>query len=326
MVIDLERSRARRRVQEAQHWLSLATVGDLDGDARMHFDRWLASDAEHPAIYERERRFRERLAQEHDVFAAALEEPIVYSWKHRLRDRPMAAVAALLMLFALPMAWLSHGSEGDVTTAQAIKAVDLPDGSRMVLDADTAVDVAFAAHARTVSLKHGRAWFSVVHDSRRPFAVVTDTGVVQDIGTAFEVSVDGDGTHAAVTEGEVTLAAHGATHSPTHLHAGQAMTVDRDGRPGAVASVPVADIAAWRSGDLLLRNATPRQAARLVARYRRGPVWVVGQGGNPHRISGFFRADRPDEALDMIAREANLTRTNLVGGVVILTPGRPKSR
>ncbi|KAG0743492.1 hypothetical protein G6F24_016256 [Rhizopus arrhizus] len=124
----------------------------------------------------------------------------------------MAAAAALAMLVAWPEAWLRLQS--DHRSTHVVQDVQLPDGSRAVLDADSAIAVNFDAHARQVELLRGRAWFDVTPDAERRFSVRAGNGVVEDISTAFTVA-RGDGqVETQVGQGRVRVASPAAVAWP----------------------------------------------------------------------------------------------------------------
>ena len=63
---------------------------------------------------------------------------------------------------------------------------------------------------REVELE-GEAYFAVVHDAARPFAVRAHGAVATDVGTAFDVRAypEDAGARIAVTEGAVAVTAPG---------------------------------------------------------------------------------------------------------------------
>src|SRR3546814_11445478 len=47
----------------------------------------------------------------------------------------------------------------------------LPDGTRIILNTQTAVEVRYSRQRREIALQHGEAMFEVAHDAARPFVV-----------------------------------------------------------------------------------------------------------------------------------------------------------
>ncbi|MFS2185589.1 FecR family protein [Mucilaginibacter sp. Mucisp84] len=68
-------------------------------------------------------------------------------------------------------------------------SLTLPDGSKVWLNSASSIHypVSFAGAARTVELT-GEAYFEVVHNPAQPFRVKVNGGLIEDIGTAFNVN------------------------------------------------------------------------------------------------------------------------------------------
>jgi ferric-dicitrate binding protein FerR (iron transport regulator) len=81
----------------------------------------------------------------------------------------------------------------------------LPDGSKIRLGGDTALLTRFTAHARTIELDRGGAFFWVQHNPR-PFVVAAAGGTTTAIGTAFEVRRYANDVQVWVKEGAVEVA------------------------------------------------------------------------------------------------------------------------
>ena len=227
----------------------------------------------------------------------------------------MAAAAALAMLVAWPEAWLRL--QADHRSGHVVQDVRLPDGSRAVLDADSAIAVQFDARVRRVDLLRGRAWFDVSPDAQRRFSVVAGNGVVEDISTAFTVARSDGAVEAQVGQGRVRVASP-ADGGWTYLQAGQrAVYGDRSGvtRLGDVAADSVG---AWRQGELLLEQASVTEAVQWVGRYRAGPTFVRGDLSKLPAVSAALRIDRPEQALDALVATAGLQVTRLPMGVAIV--------
>lgn len=141
---------------------------------------------------------------------------------------------------------------------------DLPDGSRIALDAQGRAELRYYAGRREVALLAGSAFFSVAADAGRPFVVEALGARVTVVGTRFEVAVgDAGELRVAVEEGHVQVQAPGAAQQD--LHAGDALRwspadgVERASSPG--------EVAPWRSGWLDFRHVPLSEAVQRLARY-----------------------------------------------------------
>jgi transmembrane sensor len=106
-----------------------------------------------------------------------------------------------------PLAFAEQASTG----FGGLQKMDLPDGSFVTLNADSAADVQFSRLERRVRLLRGEAHFTVAKDVRRPFAVEANGIAVKAVGTAFNVRLQPETVEVLVTAGKVQVedAAHG---------------------------------------------------------------------------------------------------------------------
>ncbi|MFT3763280.1 MAG: FecR domain-containing protein [Pseudoxanthomonas sp.] len=311
---------ARRLVKKSQYWVERLTSGEITARELRQLDAWLARDPRHRAAFERERAFWHLLGQQQEAFHDPTPDPVPpglvgRAWEHRGAAFGLVMALALVLPF-LPRVWLQV--RADHITGTTVRTLTLDDGSRVVLDAESAI--AYDHESRTVELLRGRAWFEVVHKAGPALRVTALGGVSRDVGTAFEVAREGNQVRTTVTQGTVDVAADPDSNRFRRLGAGQSVDYREGGVLSPVREVDPALAAAWRNGDILLHDADPRAAVAEVARYRRGPVWVLGDLSDRKRISALFRVDQPDEALRLIARQSNLQLRELPGGIVILRP------
>lgn len=159
-----------------------------------------------------------------------------------------------------------------VATTRGQRAeVRLDDGTTVVLGVDSRLQFAsdFGHGARDVYLD-GTAYFRVVHDTTRPFAVHTANAVTRDVGTRFVVrSYPGDrSTAVVVTEGSVALRAPGAARVTEAVLTRDQMGVLSAG--SALASVSQVDpsrYTAWMQGELVFHDAPLSDVARELRRW-----------------------------------------------------------
>ncbi|WP_168220219.1 FecR family protein [Azospirillum thermophilum] len=102
--------------------------------------------------------------------------------------------------------------------------VVLPDGSRLILDSDSAVALAFTGTERRVALMRGRAYFDVVRDPARPFRVAAGFSTVEVTGTAFTVQSDRREDTVFLEHGRVTVSRLDDPGQPVTLAPGDRLT------------------------------------------------------------------------------------------------------
>ena len=117
--------------------------------------------------------------------------------RNRSIRRMLMAAAACLVLIAGAAIFYLAGPTGAPPVADPLsyatkpaekKSFVLPDGSRVILNADSrlSVDTGFGAKERRIHLD-GEAFFDVAHNASKPFIVQTSRMDIKVLGTAFNV-------------------------------------------------------------------------------------------------------------------------------------------
>lgn len=138
--------------------------------------------------------------------------------QRRRRQAIVMAAACLLALgvgYVLMPMYLQRGSVASVQIVQTdslqIKEVKLADGSTVVLNRRSAIEIphAFSDTGRCVALRHGEATFRIAKDVKRPFHLKIGETQVKVLGTVFNISAYGDLILLALEEGSVSFSAKG---------------------------------------------------------------------------------------------------------------------
>jgi transmembrane sensor len=178
----------------------------------------------------------------------------------------------------------------DLSTARGQRSVtELPDGSRLTLDTNSAVRVAFAGSRRRVQVLRGQAFFDVVHDPERPFSVEMRDLVVTDLGTRFDARLDPDAASVILVEGRVSISrvVTAAAGPAVELKAGERFTAHLTG-PDRVTRADPGEATNWQSGYVEFRNQTLGAAAAELNRYSRIQIVIHDPKVAALRISGRF--------------------------------------
>jgi len=93
------------------------------------------------------------------------------------------------------------------TTVGEQKATTLADGSTVLLNTNSQIQVAYGADYRDIHLLKGEVFFTVESQPDYPFRVYVGNGRVQAIGTAFSVYLKDESVDVTVSEGRVAFAA-----------------------------------------------------------------------------------------------------------------------
>lgn len=177
-----------------------------------------------------------------------------------------------------------------VTGAGQTSIVDLPDGTRLTLAANTAVDVAFANGRRDIRLLNGRAFFDVAHDRQYPFAVEAAGRVITALGTQFDVELKAETMRVVLAEGSVSVGMpQGRAGAPAvTLKPGEAFSSSK-GAAGAVTRTDLNEALAWRQEMVEFHDQPLPEAVRLLNRYTRAQIVIKDPKVAALHVTGVFK-------------------------------------
>ncbi len=179
------------------------------------------------------------------------------------------------------------------------RTLRLVDGSRLDLNTDSAVDLAFGSELREVLLRHGEILVETSADTaRRPFIVHLPQGSVRALGSRFSVRSEGGRARVAVFEHAVEVRPQHWQGVPRRLEAGQTLSFDAQdmGAPQLLA----AGEGAWRQGMLSVVNERLADVVAELARYRLGYLQCAAEVADM-RLSGAFSVDDTELALENLS-------------------------
>tara|TARA_R110000744_G_scaffold67191_5_gene137068 strand:+ start:121 stop:1173 length:1053 start_codon:yes stop_codon:yes gene_type:complete len=87
------------------------------------------------------------------------------------------------------------------------KNIILTDGSEILLNTNSMVEVSYSREQRNITLLHGEANFGVAPDKSRPFTVKAGSGDIRALGTNFSVRLDGNLVNVLISHGTVRVRA-----------------------------------------------------------------------------------------------------------------------
>lgn len=204
-----------------------------------------------------------------------------------------AALAACLGLVAVLLPW-QRSTPATVLHYQAgnqTRDVLLPDGTRLTLDAGTAVDYTQNGRSRRLHLAAGRVYLQVAKNPAHPRFVVRSGGVETVVlGTRFQVSHNAYRTEVMLEEGKVRMQRLGTALSAT-LTPGERAWWQASAGEFRKAKASPSKALAWTRGRLLFEDTTLTDAVAEVNRYADGvQVELADPRVGQLRISGSFVA------------------------------------
>ncbi|WP_081375456.1 FecR family protein [Pseudomonas chlororaphis] len=209
--------------------------------------------------------------------------------------RHWALASAAVLLLGLGVLLVRQNAwDADYRTAQGEQQqIQLADGSRITLDADSALDVQLTPNARQIVLRKGEALFDVAHDPARPFSVQAGEVRATALGTVYAVRREGPQAQVIVARGRVAVS---DAASQVVLQAGEAVARQAAGL-GAKHPVDTDNALAWRHGRLVFDQAPLAQVLEQLERYRPGFMLIGDDRLRELKVSGTFQLDRLDEGL-----------------------------
>ena len=227
------------------------------------------------------------------------------------------AAAALLM----PQAFLSgSGAPTFQTRIGEQLRVELEDGSVVILNTRSRIEVDLSPRRRLVTLLRGEAFFEVAPESR-PFTVSAGDAAVTALGTAFGVYLDGEVSRVTVAEGvvRVTELNPPATRPADVeiLRENEAVAGGRGGIEQSFATDPAAALA-WREGRLVADGMTLRALARELSRYHPRPILLAEPGLAHITVSGVFELDNLSAILLALEHSVAIRSIELPNGAIQL--------
>lgn len=339
-----------RAESEASIWLVRLADGQRDAGLLASFEAWRAASPINARSWERAKLAyeligrREPRHRDHvELYAQRrsrgrsppLQQPdpsagrrTGHQVRHSRRVTPrrifagLAAAACIVLLAATVLPGLQIRLQADVVTATAeLRTVTLPDGSRVDLGPESAIDMTFTDGKRQVRLLKGEAFFDVSPDESRPFRVETGNALVTVLGTAFEVGYVGDNTLVAVQHGRVGVEdMRTEPRRSSSLGAGEWTRVLASG--GAQRGKLKADeVALWRQGRLVALNRPAGEVVDDLRHYYPGTIYVQSQAFAQRQVSGIYDLGDPRRTLRDLASSHGARVREVSDWLMIITAG-----
>jgi transmembrane sensor len=312
--------------EQAGAWFVENRSGPLNSEARASFITWLRASPVHVQEYlgiaalagdlaeavkdpqvSPESLLAEARADVDNVVSFGRPPPMHAPARPRLRESQAwslaSAAAAALVFVTVAAVW--SGRDGErfglpktYSTAHGEQRVrQLPDGSALHLNTDSAVTVRYSRAERIVDLDRGEALFQVAPDSKRRFRVAAGEAGVLAVGTEFDVYRRIGAVTVTVVEGTVAVFTGAPPpRTPTNLLPPTALRVDAGyqvevrRRVGSPRPVDARAAVAWLERKIAFENRPLGEVADEFNRYGRIVIEIDDQDLRATPISGVFDA------------------------------------
>lgn len=290
-------------IEEVTRWIVLLHSGHASEADQRAYRHWRSQDPR-----------REQLCSQLETRLGVFRVPIAQGVDAQLLQRTLSASpnrrkvlqgALVGAGVILGVGLLAHGGglplaelSADLRTGTAERrSLELPDGSRLQLNAQSAADIDFSPRQRQLRLLDGELLAQVANDATRPFVIQTPQARVHAYGNRLQVRERAGSGHVVALSGALEI--HGPAGEYLQLPSGHEVSYDRY-QFGPILPSRM-DATAWVDGLLEVRDAALAEVIEALRPYRPG-VLRLDPAIAQLRVSGLFRLDNPQQVLDTLAR------------------------
>lgn len=277
-------STSKRLREEAARWFTRMQNASPDHPDRGRFEAWLMANPAHASEYAAFAELWEDFDSTSRLksLAQALERKTELS-SQKIKTVTRGILSLLLIISCglfgqrIWQEWMDQpiSIQASSTGVGEIKKQELADGSQIILNADTTVDVVYYHNRRVATLKRGEVIFDVSKDPDRPFIVDSGLARVTVLGTNFAVNRLSQLVRVSVNHGRVQVQAQDAEgktiSQPWILSDGQVAEVDATHQVTRVQR-SAQDAFSFQSGTINFQQATIDEIAETLSRYRKSAI------------------------------------------------------
>ncbi|MCK9800742.1 FecR domain-containing protein [Pseudomonas sp. MAFF 302030] len=298
---------------EAADWLVQLHSGTATAEDHQAIQQWRSRSAAHAQAWLRAEAI---LGDLRNVPAGIAVQTLQRAERRDGLSRRQTLTRLGLLLLAGPVGIACQQVSWEQWTADQRTAVgeqknlQLPDGSHLLLNTDSSLDIAFNAQERRVRLLTGEVLISTAQDpGNRPFIVQTPQGTARALGTRFCVRINGVRSQVSVLEGAVQVRPQQLGEQAL-INAGERLSFKSDRldplEPFAASSLT------WDKGMLMANNLRLAELLDELSRYRPGVLRCASEVAEI-RVSGAFPLRDTEASLGLLQdtlplRVSRLTR------------------
>ncbi|MBS7779880.1 FecR domain-containing protein [Acidovorax sp. CCYZU-2555] len=282
--------------REAAEWLATLMSGTAGEDDTRRWRLWREADPINERAWRRIEHLSAGLRQLHPGAARQALAPPHAGRRRALRTLLWAGAAGTVGWTSLRSPKGRELLADERTATGERREVMLPDGTRVLLDTASAVDVRFDSAERLLLLRAGQILVTSghPHGESRPLIVQSAQGRARALGTRFSVRQEEGATTVAVTEGAVEFAGRGGVSRV--LAAGEWARLGPAGFDAQPRALDEETALAWTRGQILADGMRLDAFLAELGRYRPGLLQCDPAVG-ALRISGVFPVADTDTVL-----------------------------
>ncbi|MBY8821589.1 FecR family protein [Sphingomonas colocasiae] len=299
-------------IREAARWAAELDADAVTAERRDACEAWCAEHASHRLAFDRMRGFDSRFDGLDPIERIALTRAAGQSRgkgpRRRLAGGLLGLGAIILAGWFGATSFTGRAFFPDHRTAPGEQRnVAMADGSAVMLDTNSAIDIDEAGASRHVRLFRGRIMATVAADAARPFQVETRDGSVTALGTAFIVERESDRTLVTVVESHVRAcpASRETMADCIRLAPGQRAAIGGE-RVIRLGAVDADQASAWTRGWLEADDRPLADVLTELNRYRARPIRFDARALAHIRVTGSYPLADAPRALSAIAGTAGI--------------------
>ncbi len=325
MDVDESSKRPLDRLERQAHaWLVRLTSGAATTADAERFRRWCARSPAHRQAFARARRQWQRVGDAANRIQAQPLQLTARDQRHRWSRRAflgaaVAAPATLAVVAAVhpPLGlWPSVSAlTSDFHTATGERLRIVP-GAQLNIQLDTQTSLRRRSDRRgpAFELVQGQAAVQAGADVRLALYAGAGCIVVDEDGATLDVRNTNGKVRVACLAGNIRIE---HPEGRLQLQAGQQARYD-DRISGVVTRADPTDFSAWTEGMLVFRRAPLSEVVDEINRYRRGRVMLGRTASVDEPVSGRFRIDDPEAALEQLGQGLSLQLRRYPGGIAVI--------
>tara|TARA_R110002153_G_scaffold2340_6_gene11496 strand:+ start:2646 stop:3644 length:999 start_codon:yes stop_codon:yes gene_type:complete len=300
--------------QQAAKFVARLYSGELSAQEEIQIYEWCEHSAAHQQEFDNMLSIWDSSSQLYQT-PKATSKPIRAYWFSGLAASVVGAVI-LVWFLAIPKQNTgplyqasTHRPNHYQTTIGEISTVNLPDGSIVTLNTNSAITIDFTGSQRRVWLDKGEVYFDVAKDPNRVFSIDTGHKTIRVIGTKFNVRKSNETLKVSVSEGLVAVQSS-AQPSSDQIEFDNAETLLPAGSIGAftgtsevVAKVTFQETLTeqqWRQGVFRFDNEPLAKVITEFNRYRLKKITLQNEKLGKLKISGVFKLKDGESILSAI--------------------------
>lgn len=311
---------------EASRWVSKLDGRRLSAREFTAFQTWVATSKAHQSAFDQAATMWGSLDLLGEM-QSALNTATTVKW-HRKVAAGLAAWMpkprygfAVAMMFVVAGLSIMLAPENQPQNNVAIyataigenKSIKLSDGSEILLNTGSQVEVRFSKERRTLNLVKGEAHFTVAHNASRPFEVQAGTNIVRAVGTAFTVELNQETVEVTVTEGRVELATIAQADEASAVPQETSLALVNSGQSAkfstfirsidTISEDEVTRRLAWHKGALIFKGEALEDVIEEASRYTKTKIVISDPEIRSLKVGGYFKTGETRAMLQAI--EAN---------------------